>query len=199
MRTIRLALGDATLECIDIGTMDARPKRTPRPGGQSAGPSGTGFCDRQPPARELVEFQGAATGRSKKPSEGGLLNNGSRSGDRDCRAGPCPAKPDVAEPREANTQHRPSRRLGNAAGNIDCVVCGTAQAVRANLIELGHRKRRRDANRGHAEKTSGPEVNVCVASRFAVPKTVFELSSNVLSVTDQPVVKKFTVRPLRAL
>ena len=45
---------------------------------------------------------------------------------------------------------------------------------------------------------SGPEVNVFVASRVPLPKTVFELSSNVLSVTDQPGVKKFTVRPLRA-
>ena len=41
-------------------------------------------------------------------------------------------------------------------------------------------------------------LNVFVASRVPVPKTVFELSSKVLSVTVQPGVKKFTVRPLRA-
>ena len=42
-------------------------------------------------------------------------------------------------------------------------------------------------------------MNVCVVSKFIVPKTVFVLSSNVVSVTVQPGVKKFTVRPLRAL
>ena len=47
------------------------------------------------------------------------------------------------------------------------------------------------------ENVSGPEVNVCVVSKFAMPKTVFELSSNVLSVTVHPAVKKFVVRPLK--
>ena len=123
MRTIRLALSDATLsKCSDIGTMDARPKRTPRPGGQSAGPSqAPGFCDRQPRRVNLSSFKARQLG-DKRPPEGGLLNKDSRSGDRDCRAGPGPAKPDEAHRREADAHHRPSRRLGNAAGNVDCVI-----------------------------------------------------------------------------
>jgi hypothetical protein len=48
------------------------------------------------------------------------------------------------------------------------------------------------------ENVSGPEANVCVVSKFAVPKTVFVLSAKVLSVTVQPGVKKFAVKPLRA-
>ena len=50
-----------------------RGQKEPRALGVKArGPQAPGFCDRQSPARELVEFQGAATGR-KKPPEGGLL------------------------------------------------------------------------------------------------------------------------------
>ena len=80
MRTIRLALGDATLsKCNDIGTMDARPKRTPRPGGQSAGPSGTGGFAIDSPRRVNLSSFKARQLDDEKPPESGLLNNGSRS------------------------------------------------------------------------------------------------------------------------
>jgi hypothetical protein len=95
--------------------------------------SGTGVLRSTAPARELVKIQGAATGR-KRPPEGDLLNNGSRSGDRDCRAGTGLAKPDEAHRREADAQHRPSRRLGNAGTSIVLFVEPPSAAPEAQLF-----------------------------------------------------------------
>jgi hypothetical protein len=110
--------------------------------------SGTGVLRSTAPARELVKIQGAATGR-KRPPEGDLLNNGSRSGDRDCRAGTGLAKPDEAHRREADAQHRPSRRLGNAGTSIVLFVEPHRQRPRPNCFpnrswSLGLARRRQN-------------------------------------------------------
>ena len=51
MRTIRLALSDATLsKCSDIGTMDARPKKPRALGVKARGPQAPGFAIDSPGA-----------------------------------------------------------------------------------------------------------------------------------------------------
>ena len=149
MRTIRLALSDATLsKCSDIGTMDARPKRTPRLGVEARGPQAPGFCDRQPRRVNLSSFK-ARQLDDEKAARRRPSNNGSRSGDRDCRAGTGLAKPDEAHRREADAQHRPSRRLGNAGTSIVLFVEPHRQRPRPNCFpnrswSLGLARRRQN-------------------------------------------------------
>ena len=94
------------------------------------GPHVTRFLESIAPARELVEFFKARNG--KRPPESGLLNNGSRSGDRDCRSGAGLAKPDVAKPRETEQHHRPCGGLRHRGAEIAADIgCERAKRARA--------------------------------------------------------------------
>jgi hypothetical protein len=123
--------------------------------------------------------------------------NQSRS-ERVLRILPASGQTEQAHPREAEAQHCPGRRLGNDRGKVDRVVRGAAQAVRFNHKFLGHGKRRGDADRGQEAKRVRPGSKRMCRQESRRAETVFDLSSNVLSVTDQPAVTSFTVRPLRA-
>ena len=129
--------------------------------------------------------------KRKRPPEGGrpMGLNQSRFRTRNGNSsGVGPASPSC----EAEAQHRPGRGLGTPPRSI---VLFAAPLMPFDLITNSSvTKRRGDADR--SEVRVGPEVNIFeLASRRA--KTV-ELPRT-LSVTDQPAVKKFTVRPLRSL
>jgi hypothetical protein len=145
--------------------MDANAaKKNPAPRGYEArGPHVTRVLESTAPARELVEFFKALNG--KRPPESGLLNNGSRSGDRDCRSGAGLAKPDVAKPREAKQHHRPCgglrHRGAEIAADIGCERAKRTQDDRGGRADVGEAQAggtiksgdevRRDDVRGEAD------------------------------------------------
>jgi hypothetical protein len=70
----------------------------------------------------------------KRPPEERPLNNGSRSGDRDCRSGPALAKPGVAKPAKPSSIIAHVEGSGTVALKSPLTSDGTSQAVKTRLL-----------------------------------------------------------------